>query len=103
MENRIKIVIKEKGYTITGLAEKMGMARESLSRIIVNPSSPTLEKLSEALDVPVWQFFASREDIAGSASSSSDLVALIRNRGQLYQASTIEELESLVGQLQEGK
>lgn len=71
MENRIKIVIKEKGYTIKSLAEKMGMARESLSRIIVNPSSPTLEKLSEALDVPVWQFFASREDVLGNSDSTS--------------------------------
>ena len=71
MENRIKIVIKEKGYTIKSLAEKMGMARESLSRIIVNPSSPTLEKLSEALDVPVWQFFASREDVLGDSDSTS--------------------------------
>ena len=71
MENRIKIVIKEKGYTIKSLAEKMGMARESLSRIIVNPSSPTLEKLSEALDVPVWQFFASREDVLGGSDSHS--------------------------------
>ena len=71
MENRIKIVIKEKGYTIKSLAEKMGMARESLSRIIINPSSPTLEKLSEALDVPVWQFFASREDVLGGSDSPS--------------------------------
>lgn len=71
MENRIKIVIKEKGYTIKGLAEKMGMTRENLSRTIVNPSSPTLEKLSKALDVPVWQFFASREDVLGDSDSPS--------------------------------
>ena len=71
MENRIKIVIKEKGYTVKGLAEKMGMTRENLFHIIANPSSSTLEKLSEALDVPVWQFFASREEILDSASSPS--------------------------------
>lgn len=71
MENRIKIVIKEKGFTITSLAEKLGMTRENLSRTIVNPSSPTLEKLSEALDVPVWQFFASREDVLGDSDSTS--------------------------------
>ncbi len=71
MEYRIKIVIKEKGFTITSLAEKLGMARENLSRIIVNPSSPTLKKLSEALDVPVWQFFASREDVLGDSDSTS--------------------------------
>ena len=63
MTNRIKDVIKEKGYTITSLAEKLGITRESLSRNIVSPSSPTLEKLSNVLDVPVWQFFASLEDV----------------------------------------
>lgn len=63
MENRIKEVIKEKGYTIKEFAEVLGMTRENLSRIIKDPSSPTLEKLSKALDVPVWQFFASPDDV----------------------------------------
>lgn len=71
MQNRIKIVIKEKGYTIKGLAEKMGMTRENLFHIIDTPSYSTLERLSEALDVPVWQFFASREDVLGDSDSTS--------------------------------
>ena len=48
---------------MTGFAEVLGMTRENLSRIIKEPSSPTLEKLSKALDVPVWQFFASPEEV----------------------------------------
>ena len=63
MENRIKEVIKEKGYSMSDFAEILGMSRESLSRIIKNPSSPTLEKLSSALGVPVWQFFASPDEV----------------------------------------
>ena len=66
--NRIKEVIKEKGYTITSLAEKLGIARESLSRMIVSPSYPTLEKLSNALEVPIWQLFASQKDVASNAN-----------------------------------
>lgn len=61
--NRIKEVIKEKGLTITSLADKLGIARESLSRMIVSPSYPTLEKISTALDVPMWQLFASPEEV----------------------------------------
>ena len=61
--NRIKEVIKEKGYTITSLAEKIGIARESLSRMIVSPSYPTLEKIASALEVPMWQLFASEEEV----------------------------------------
>ena len=63
MENRIKDVIKEQGYTQKAFAEKLGMTREGLAGIIKNPSSPTLEKLSEALNVPVWQFFASPDEV----------------------------------------
>lgn len=63
--NRIKDVIKEKGYTITSLAEKLGIARESLSRMVVSPSYPTLEKIASALGVPIWQLFASKEEVQG--------------------------------------
>lgn len=61
--NRIKEVIKEKGFTITSLADRLGIARESLSRMIVSPSYPTLEKIATALDVPMWQLFASPEEV----------------------------------------
>ena len=61
--NRIKEVIKEKGYTITSLSEKLGIARESLSRMLVSPSYPTLEKIAAALDVPLWQLFASSQEV----------------------------------------
>ena len=63
MENRIKEVIKEQGYTMKDFADKLGITRETLFRIVKNPSSPTLEKLSKALDVPVWQFFASPDEV----------------------------------------
>lgn len=68
--NRIREVIKEQGYTIKSLSDKMGMTRENLSRIISNPSSPTLEKLSEVLNVPVWQFFASKDDVLGQIDNT---------------------------------
>lgn len=61
--NRIKEVIKEQGFTITSLADKLGIARESLSRMIVSPSYPTLEKISNALNVPMWQLFASPVEV----------------------------------------
>lgn len=63
MEHRIKEVIKENGYTITSLADKLGIARESLSRMIVSPSYPTLEKISTALNVPIWQLFVSPQEL----------------------------------------
>ena len=62
-ELRIKELCKERGITQAQLAEKLGIARESLSRMLVSPSYPTLEKISAALGVPMWQLFASPEEV----------------------------------------
>lgn len=94
--NRIKEVIKEKGFTIKSLADKLGIARESLSRMIVSPSYPTLEKISTALDVPLWQLFASPEDVA----EKEELTAFIRYRGQLYHADNIKELKDVIHKIE---
>lgn len=72
--NRIKEVIKEQGLTIKSVADKMGIARESLSRMIVSPSTPTLEKLSEVLNVPIWQLFATKEEIVGQSGNSGQTI-----------------------------
>lgn len=71
--NRIKEVIKEQGFTITSLADKLGIARESLSRMIVSPSYPTLEKISNALNVPIWKLFASPEEVQEEQKDSNTI------------------------------
>ena len=54
----IKEVIKSKGYSVTVLAEKIGMTQVSLSRIINgNPTVETLEKIATSLDVDVRDLF----------------------------------------------
>jgi transcriptional regulator with XRE-family HTH domain len=67
MEHRIKELIKEKGYTQQEFANVLGIARESLSRMLNSPSFPTLEKISEALDVPIWKLFASEKEVIPDA------------------------------------
>ena len=62
--NRIELLIKEKGYNMTSFAEKMNTTRQNLYAILKSPSYPTLEKVAEALDVPMWQLFASPEEVA---------------------------------------
>lgn len=55
---RIKEVAKEKGYTITLLAEKIGISQVSLSRMINgNPTADSLAKIAEALDVDIRDLF----------------------------------------------
>jgi transcriptional regulator with XRE-family HTH domain len=62
--NRIEYLIKEKGYNMTSFAEKMGVTRQNLYAILKSPSYPSLEKIAEALDVPMWRLFASDEDVS---------------------------------------
>lgn len=60
---KIKEVIKKKGYTVTSLANKIGMAQVSLSRIINgNPTVDTLSKIANALDVDIRELFNPTKD-----------------------------------------
>ena len=57
MAHRIRELIREKGYTQQEFADKLGMARESLARILNSPSYPSLMKIAEALEVEEWELF----------------------------------------------
>lgn len=63
--NRIKDILKEKGITINELAETMGLNRVTLSTQINGTANiASYEKIATALDVPMWQLFASPEEVA---------------------------------------
>lgn len=62
--NRIREIIREKGLTMTEMAERLGITRQGLGQIIDTPSYPTLMRFAEVLEVPVWQLFVTAEDAA---------------------------------------
>lgn len=95
--NRIELLIKEKGYNMTSFAEKMNTTRQNLYAILKSPSYPTLEKVAEALHVPMWQLFASPEEVTGEG----ELTALIQHKGDFYKASTLEGLKKIVAEIEE--
>jgi transcriptional regulator with XRE-family HTH domain len=58
MDLRIKEVIKERGMTITELADKMGINRVNLSNMVNgNPTVETLNKIADAIGCPVTELF----------------------------------------------
>jgi transcriptional regulator with XRE-family HTH domain len=58
MNIRVKDICKEKGITITQLAEKLNIKQESLSRAINgNPTFETLQRIATALNVPFTDLF----------------------------------------------
>lgn len=67
---RIEVLIKNKGYNMTSFAEKMGITRQNLYSILKSPSYPSLEKIASVLDVPIWELFVSREELAGGGDGN---------------------------------
>jgi len=61
--NRIEELIKEKGYTFTSFADKLGTTKQNLYGKLKSPSYPTLVDIAKALEVPMWQLFASEEEV----------------------------------------
>ena len=62
---RIKELVKEKGLTQQELADMVGVSYQSIKQTL-NASSvttSTLEKIATALNVPIWQLFASPEEV----------------------------------------
>lgn len=61
MKTRIKELCREKGVTISSVAEQIGTTQTSLSRALGdngNPTLETLEKIANALNVEVTELFA---------------------------------------------
>lgn len=66
MEFRLKEILKEKGLTISGFANMVGITQANMSNIVNLKSSPTLDtlnRISEALNIPVTELFRKDEDI----------------------------------------
>lgn len=62
--NRIKEILKEKKLTQQELADMLGVTRISIVKTLAgNPSQETFERIATALNVPMWQLFASPEEV----------------------------------------
>ena len=61
---RIKEILKEKGITLSLLADTMGVSRQALSRQVAGKLLvEKAEEIANALNVPMWQLFASSEEV----------------------------------------
>lgn len=62
---RIKELLKEKGITQQELSDILGVSYQSIKQTLNAPSvtTSTLEKIAAALNVPMWQLFASPEEV----------------------------------------
>lgn len=76
MQVRIKDIMIEKGVSSVSLADMIGVSKVTVSNLINNktmPSVETLDKIATALDVPMWQLFASKEEVQGESADPNTI------------------------------
>lgn len=92
MNIRVKEICKEQGITIGELADRMQMVRESLSRAINgNPTLETLEKIANALGVPITELFVKPSD--------GKIVGFVKVGDTVHEVKSVEDVKDLAGKL----
>lgn len=96
---RFKDVLNKYGVTQQDLADRMGMNRVSVSRLLSEKNDlriSTIEKIANAIGCPVAELF----DKQNNVDAMSDFIALIKQGGELYSASSIAEARALLDKLE---
>lgn len=86
----VKQRIKEKGYTLEQVGQRMKkkMSQQSMSALLRDDGNPSINRLQEIASIIGCRMADFFED-------SQELTALIEYRGEMYKASTVEELLGL--------
>lgn len=72
--NRIKDILKWQCITINELAEKMGLNMVTLSTQINGTANvASYEKIATVLNVPMWQLFASPDEVKGNEEDKNTI------------------------------
>lgn len=88
MKLRIKEIIKEKGTTMSEVAERIGTKQAALSRAVSEDGNPTLSLLTrtaDALGVDITELFSPKQPIIG----------VIIFNGATYRIENFDQLERL--------
>lgn len=96
---RIKDILNGRNISLKEFAAMLGISYTALYLQINKPSYPTLEKWASVLGIPMWQLFASPEEVAPTRDNSSDFAAFIRFNGIHYTADTLEEFNTIVEEI----
>ena len=93
LSNRVKELCRQRGIQLKDLAQKMGIAPESLSRAINgNPQLSTIKSIAENLEIPISELFTIKEQIP--------LNAIIVCKNKTYTAQSLSELKLYVNEIE---
>lgn len=88
MRFRIVELCKDAGINQTELADKIGLSRVGLSKAINgNPTIDTLERIANALNVPITELFT---------SNTQELCGHVEHKGTIYRINSFEDLEKVL-------
>lgn len=95
---RIKDIMSAKGFTNTSLADKLGVTKQAVGKMVKAESLTliTLQKIADALGVPIWQMLVSEDEII---KKESDFASYIRYKGIHYTADTLDEFLNQVEEI----
>lgn len=73
MQNRTREVLHELGLKQVDVAAKLGMTNIGFAQLlkVERPKISTLERVADAIGVPVWRLFLSDEEIEQVAKSAN--------------------------------
>lgn len=92
---RFKETLEKYGITQMELADRLGINRVSVSRLLSEKNDirlSTIEKIAKAIGCKVGDFFTDE-------MSGKDFVALIKSGNEFFCASSLKELEDIVSEL----
>lgn len=92
---RFKETLEKYGITQMELADRLGINRVSVSRLLSEKNDirlSTIEKIAKAIGCKVGDFFADE-------MSGTDFTALVKSGNEFFCASSLKELEDIVSEL----
>lgn len=94
---QIKAIMKQKGITQSELAERLGVDRVSVNRLVSERNADTIRKsslvrIAKALDCEVSDLYTPFEPT---------FVAMVSTGTDAYRVNSIEELEKLIAKLKQ--
>lgn len=95
MKERVKQLCKERRTTLKQIAERMGVAQETLTRIIggkANTTLSTIQSLADALEVDLWELFTD----TAVRSSKDEIHGVIWIGGKPVIINSMKDLQELV-------
>lgn len=101
---RIEEILKERGLTKKAFGDLIGTSKQNVNALLKNPTLNKLETIANALEIPIWQLFASPNELSENKSdATSDFFALFKQGDKCQYTSSIIEAEEILQKIKEGK